>query len=134
MSEIAKCVLALLLAVSTGACNQTINPHGGPVVTNIPGAGLFVDEDCVARDIVIADPVTGESKPVRQRFCGGRPMPTAHRLAAAPPLQNASARKSSTQDMSARDTHTLAKKKPAPANLSAQPSDIPNSPPVQGFE
>jgi len=61
---------AALLAVSIGGCTQTIDPRGGPGVTSVPAAGLFIEGDCVTRNITAQDPITGELNPIHQRFCG----------------------------------------------------------------
>lgn len=38
-----------------------------------PGLAIETDGRCVYRDGLATDPATGESLPVRERFCGGRP-------------------------------------------------------------
>jgi hypothetical protein len=127
---LARLAPAALLAVSIGGCNQTIDPRGGAVFTSVPAAGLFIEGDCVTRNITVADPVTGELKPIRQRFCGRRPISAADGDAAAALFQKASARRSSTRSSSAPagDAQAAAKKN------AASSSDAANSPPVQRAE
>jgi hypothetical protein len=119
-----------LLAASIGGCNQTIDPRGGPVVTSVPGAGLFIEGDCVTRNITVADPVTGELTPIHQRFCGRRPISAADGGAAAALAQEASARRSSSRSSSApaRDAQAAVKRN------AASSSDTANSPLVQRAE
>jgi hypothetical protein len=135
MSVLAKFASVMLLAVSIGGCNQTINPHGGPVATSLPGAGLFVEVDCVARDIAIPDPVTGEPKSIHQRFCGGSRVSATDRSAMASLTPKVSAHKSSTPGI-ARGSSTPAhdaqvKKNSPPAKPPAQTPETSNSPPAQ---
>lgn len=54
-----------LLAGTLGGC---MAPLPGPA-----GLGIETDGRCVYRDAVATDPDSGESIPVRERFCGGRP-------------------------------------------------------------
>jgi hypothetical protein len=118
-----------LLAVSISGCNQTIDPHGGPVFTSVPAAGLFIEGDCVTRNITVTDPVTGELTPIHRRFCGGRPNPATDRRASAALVQKVSARESSMRGSSAasRDGQAAARK-------NAAPSETASSPPVKGSE
>jgi len=129
MGVLARLAPVALLAVSVGGCYQTINPYGGPVVTSVPSAGLFIEGACVTRNITVTDPVTGELKPIRQRFCGGRPIPATDRGAAVALVQRASARESSMRGSSAppRDGQAAARK-------NAISSETAKQPPVQGLE
>jgi hypothetical protein len=129
MARLTRLAPVALLAVSIGGCNQTINPYGGPVVTSVPGAGLSIDGNCVTRNITVTDPVTGELRPIHQRFCGGRPIPATDRGAAAVLVQKTSARESSMRGSSAppREAQAAAKK-------NGGSSKAANSPPVQGLE
>lgn len=72
-----------LVAASIGGCSQTFNPADGPALTRLPAAGLVDDDGCVARNLTVRDPATGEGVPVRQRFCGGPPAAAAQRVAAS---------------------------------------------------
>lgn len=130
MRVLARLAPVALLAVSIGGCSQTIDPRGGAAFTSVPAAGLSVEGGCVARNIAVVDPVTGELKPIHQRFCGRRPIPAADGGAAAALVQKASARSSFTRRSSApvRDAQAAVKKN------SASSSDTANWPPVQGVE
>jgi hypothetical protein len=119
-----------LLAVSIGGCNQTINPYGGPVVTSVSSAGLFTEGGCVTRNITVMDPVTGEFKPIRQRFCGGRPIPATDRAAAAAPVQKAAG----TQTLRADLIRGNPRCSSGGEKNAASSSETANSPPVQGLE
>jgi hypothetical protein len=133
MGILTKLALVTLLAVPIGGCNRMIDAHGGPVIAGVPSAGLFIEGECVTRHITVTDPVTGELKPIRQRFCGGRPIPATDRGAAAPLAQ--SARRSFTPSGAALGSSAPAcDAQAALKKNAASPSEIANSPPGQGPE
>ncbi len=131
MAVLARLAPVALLAMSIGGCNQTINANGGPVATSVPAAGLFIEDGCVTRNITVTDPVTGELKPIRQRFCGGRPIPATHRAAAL--VQKATPDSSSAQSGPTWGSSAPARDAAAKKNK-ASSSETAKSPPIQGFE